>query len=62
MTTNKYKITIKHIIDQNYEFVLSSNSLIEALDEARKLVAKRNSKNKIGTYFVAKINTIINEE
>ncbi len=54
----KYKITIKRVLEEEYEMVLDNESVMGAFDEARKLVAARNEKTNIGRFFITKVTTI----
>jgi len=45
------------IIEEEFEMVLDSNSIVDALDEARLLISKRNKTNKVGQFYLTKIET-----
>lgn len=51
----KHKITIKRVLEEEYEMVLENETTMGSFDEARKLVAARNEKSKIGRFFITKI-------
>lgn len=53
----KFKVTIERVIREEYEMVLEGESITQALDEARKIITVRNEKNKLGQFFIAKIET-----
>ena len=53
----KFKVTIERIIREEHEMLLDGESITDALDEARQIVTARNEKNKIGQFFIAKIET-----
>jgi hypothetical protein len=53
----KFKVIIKHIIEENHEMILEGDSIVDALDEARRLAALRNETNKHGTFHLTKIET-----
>lgn len=57
----KYQITIKRILEEEYEMVLEDETIMGAFDEARKLVTARNESSKIGRFFVAKITEVKEE-
>jgi len=57
----KYKITIKRILEEEYEMVLEDETIMAAFDEARKLVTARNKHSKIGRFFVTKIKEVKDE-
>lgn len=54
----KIKITIKRVLTEDYEMTLDKDSLMEAFDEARQLVAARNLTSKIGRFFITKIDEV----
>jgi uncharacterized protein YktA (UPF0223 family) len=51
----KHVITIKRVLEEEYEMVLENETTMGAFDEARKLVAARNEKTNIGRFFITKI-------
>lgn len=53
----KFKVVIERIIHEEYEMILEDESIINALDEARQVVAVRNEKNKVGQFFIKSIET-----
>jgi hypothetical protein len=53
----KFKVTIERVLREEYEMILEDESITNALDEARKIVAVRNEKNKVGQFFITKIET-----
>jgi hypothetical protein len=57
MANTKFKITIKRVIEEEFEMILGCNSIVEALDEARLLISKRNKTNKVGQFYLTKIET-----
>lgn len=57
----KYKITIKRVLEEEYEMVLEDETIMAAFDEARKLVTTRNKSSKIGRFFVTKIKEVKDE-
>lgn len=57
----KHKIIIKRVLEEEYEMVLENETTMGAFDEARKLVAARNEKSKIGRFFVVKITDVKDE-
>jgi hypothetical protein len=57
----KYKITIKRILQEEYEMVLEDETIMRAFDEARKLTAARNATSRIGRFFVTKIEEVKEE-
>lgn len=58
----KYQITIKRTLTEEYEMVLENDNLMAAFDEARKLVAARNERSKIGRFSITKIQELKEEE
>ncbi len=52
---SKFKITIKQVIEEEYEMTLEDESIVGALDEARRLVAIRNKTSKHGQFHVTKV-------
>lgn len=57
----KYKITIRRTLTEDYEMVLENEKLMAAFDEARKLVAVRNERSKIGHFAVIRIQEVKEE-
>ncbi len=57
----KHKITIKRVLEEEYEMVLENETTMGAFDEARRLVAARNEKTHIGRFFVTKITEVKDE-
>jgi hypothetical protein len=57
----KYKITIRRILQEEYEMVLEDDSIMAAFDEARKLVTSRNVTSQVGRFFVTKIEEVKDE-
>lgn len=57
----KYKITIRRLLTEDYEMVLENDNLMAAFDEARRQVACRNERSKIGKYSVIKIEELKEE-
>ncbi len=57
----KYKITIRRLVTEDYEMVLENDNLMAAFDEARRQVASRNERSKIGKYSVIKIEELKEE-
>jgi hypothetical protein len=55
--TKKFKVTIKQVIEEEYEMTLEDDSIVKALDEARRLVEVRNKTSKHGKFHVTKIET-----
>lgn len=53
----KFKVIIERVIREEYEMILEDESITNALDEALKIVAARNEKNKVGQFFITKIET-----
>ncbi len=53
----KFKVTIERVIREEYEMVLEGESIVQALDDAHKIVTARNEKNKIGQFFISRIET-----
>lgn len=51
----KYKITIKRVLEEEYEMTLDNETIMGAFDEARKLVNARNTNSHIGRFVVTKI-------
>lgn len=59
---NKYRITIEETHTEHHEMNLDSTSVMNALDEARKLTATRNKKAPVGTvYSVKKVEELKDE-
>jgi hypothetical protein len=57
----KYKITIKRVLEEEYEMDLEDETIMRAFDEARKLVTARNATSRIGRIFVTKIKEVKDE-
>jgi hypothetical protein len=57
----KYKITIKRVLEEEYEMDLEDETIMRAFDEARKLVTARNATSRIGRFFVTKIKEVKDE-
>lgn len=57
----KYKITIRRLVTEDYEMVLENENVMAAFDEARRQVAARNERSKIGKYSVIKIENLKEE-
>lgn len=51
----KYIITIKRVLEEEYEMSLDNETIMGAFDEARKLVAVRNVTSQVGRFVVTKI-------
>jgi hypothetical protein len=51
----KYTITIKRVLEEEYEMTLDNETIMGAFDEARKLVTVRNVTSQVGRFFVSKI-------
>jgi len=56
----KFTITIEQIQKDYHEIELEGESIMEAFDQAREMVEKRNKSNKC-KYFVTKIKDKENE-
>ena len=57
MSGTKFKITIRRVVVEDYEMTLKGDSIMEAFDEARRLVEARNVTSNIGKFSVIKIKT-----
>lgn len=57
----KHRITIKRVLEEEYELILENETTMGAFDEARKLVTARNEKSKVGRFFVTKITEVKEE-
>jgi hypothetical protein len=57
MSGTKFKITIRRVVVEDYEMTLDYPTVMEAFDEARRLVEARNKTSNIGTFAVTKIQT-----
>jgi len=57
----KYKITVEHIIKEEHEMVFEDESIMQAFDKARELVAARNKTVKSGRFFITKISEVKEE-
>jgi len=57
MRRERFTVTIEKVTRETHVVVLEGDSLMEAFDEARQLVEKRNEKQKNGKYFVTKIES-----
>jgi hypothetical protein len=53
----KFKVTVEHVVRTEHEMTLEDETITGALDQALKMVATRNKTNKVGQFFVAKIET-----
>ena len=51
----KYKVAIEHHTKEEFEMELEDETIMQAFDKARELVAARNKTVKAGRYFVTKI-------
>lgn len=58
----KHLITIRRVLTEDYEMVLENDNVMASLDQARKLVAIRNEKSKIGQFSVIKIEEVKEEK
>jgi hypothetical protein len=57
MQKSKFKIVIRRLETEDYQMSLDSNSITEALDEARRLVSARNKTSNNGTFHLHSIET-----
>jgi hypothetical protein len=57
----KFKITVEHVIREEYEMVFEDENIMRAFDKARELVAARNKTVRAGKFFVTKISEVKEE-
>lgn len=57
MSGTKFTITIRRVVVEDYEMTLEYPTVMEAFDEARRLVDARNETSNIGRFAVTKIKT-----
>jgi hypothetical protein len=52
----KFKVTIKQVIEEEFEMILENVSILQAFDEARRLADSRNKTIRRGKFYVTKID------
>ncbi len=54
----KFKVVVQRVVKEQYDMELNSDTIMNALDQARDMVKVRNERSTSGKYSVIKIDEI----